>query len=762
MTDHLNPVLESPDEDDFSTRPHAPPTQSSSARRPIKDFSPHNFFRRIGYQRMAPSGTDGGGVTGEQELDNLQGEHNDHIHHHHHGYEESGYRMQSPPILPHSTPPPSQEQQSPYQYHDYQQQQQQQQEFQTESESVGLGIPLPSRTASVVNRVPVGARKAPIITAASSPGTPNSNQGLLMGASPPLPSSGIRDGEVMTTVWENEDLSDPYDPGAGTAASTPGIPVGGPESPRRIRKKSTPSSSPMAKLFSARWPYTRKKHATVGVTSINSPSESSIASTPDLGFDDDDDSDHDDKFDDEKFYNGYCKSPSPLLDSSSPFTLLTVEASPPSYCASKGDIHTRRTSWLSVTIFALSVYSTVLSGLWFVVAIIQPRWGRGISSRHGLQPSTATTIAALVAKSIEMSFVTVFVACLGQVLTRRALFRGAPARKGSTPNHTHSKGRSTSYTKGRGMTLAEMTMRNWVIQPGSLITHGETLHTAGLSLFGMLALTATLAATFYTTASDAMVAPKLKHGQWEARVLEGHVRASYANVQYASTQCPGLEDGAGTVLASGSCMAVQFSGQSYRNLINLMTSWSAIYDNGTAASQDLRLRPAGTTLLYDNTTMQASWIETGTSNVTRLAEEEDTPVSGRIVNNVTMAMPHPGVFKAATDAHNGILQPDDLAGVGEYSVRAGVVSPAINVMCVNMDEDELEPLVYTLWDDANVTETKHGQTVGQPAWNEDVPRWNDEDTEYLNRTVVDDIFRWGPKYKRRPPIFQLVSLLPLL
>ena len=410
-----------------------------------------------------------------------------------------------------------------------------------------------------------------------------------------------------------------------------------------------------------------------------------------------------------------------------------MTASPPSYCAYRTDIWTRRTSWLSITIFALSIYSTVLSAIWFIVAIVQPRWGRGISSRYGLHPSTATTITALVAKTIEMTFVTVFISFLGQLLTRRAIRRDT-----------------------KGMTLAEMTMRNWVIQPGSLITHGETLPTAGFTVCGMLALTATVAATFYTTASDAMVAPKIKDGRWEPAVLEGHVRSSYANVGYAATQCASLTDAVATE-APISCMAVQFSGQSYRNLMNFMTSWSAIHDNATDAPTDLRERPAGTTLLFDNTTMHAAWIETHTSNVTQLAEED--VYGGRIINNVSMAMPHPGVYQAATAPHNGILQPDDLSGVGEYSIRAGVVSPTINVMCVNMDEDELAPLVYTKWKHANVTKVLDTDLdTGHPGWIDEVPIHKGEDGGvWLNRTDVDHIFRWGPEYKRRPPVFQLVS-----
>lgn len=373
-----------------------------------------------------------------------------------------------------------------------------------------------------------------------------------------------------------------------------------------------------------------------------------------------------------------------------------------------------------------------MSGLWLVTAILQPRWGHQISSRHGLLPSTATLLATLTAKSIEMSFVTVFVSCIGQVLTRRAFIR-----------------------KSHGMTLAEMTMRNWVIQPGSLITHCETLPYAGLTILGLLSLTATVTASFYTTASDAMVSPKLKYGEWESKELSGYVRASYANAEYVKESCPSLIDVKDDINSPESCMNVQFSGQSYRNLLSFMSTWTNIYENGTSISRSLALRPRGTTLLHDNTTMTAAWIETEHSNVTDHFEE-----MGRIINNVTLAMPHPGVYSAATSPINGILQPDDLAGVGEYAIRAGVVSPAINVMCVNMDEDDLAPLIYTEWPNAEVKKTGVGdQVIGKDGWDAAVPPPVDSKGKdnWLNRTVVDDVFRWGPEYERRPPVFQLVS-----
>ncbi|ODA79218.1 hypothetical protein RJ55_04811 [Drechmeria coniospora] len=414
-------------------------------------------------------------------------------------------------------------------------------------------------------------------------------------------------------------------------------------------------------------------------------------------------------------------------DSCSEDAFKTKFAEPPTYCSSKEDILKKRNSRLFVIILALSVYSTVLSAIWVIVSFVQPRWGYKIASRGGLAPSTATLITALVAKTIELSFVTVFIACVGQVLTRRAFAR-----------------------KSGGMTLAEMTMRNWVIQPGYLVTHFETIPYAGLTVLGALSLTASIVAMFYTTASEAMVAPKLKFGDWEDRELRGFVRSSYLNAAYVRQTCPSLIRTNEDSFATESCMNVQFSGQSYRSLQSFMTVWTAISNNGTSRTEVMSERPDGTALLYDNTTMTSTWIETEHSNVTAKNAEH-----GRIVNNVTLAMPHPGVYAAATNPINGILQPVDLAGVGEYSVRAGVVSPALNVMCVNMSPDELAPLIYSTWPNARLNETM-GQTVVDPTWENDVPRWLNESglPEYLNRTVVDGIFRWGPEYGRRPPIFQ--------
>ena len=139
-----------------------------------------------------------------------------------------------------------------------------------------------------------------------------------------------------------------------------------------------------------------------------------------------------------------------------------------------------RTSWLSTATLFLATYSTVMSGLWFIVAILRPPWGHHISSR-GISPSNATFACTLLAKSIELSSATAFVAFLGQKLSRRAY---------SDPR--------------KGISLAEMSMRTWVFQPASIITHHKFVKCAAPSQLGLLTLGVAILAILYTSASETL------------------------------------------------------------------------------------------------------------------------------------------------------------------------------------------------------------------------------------------------------------------
>jgi len=141
----------------------------------------------------------------------------------------------------------------------------------------------------------------------------------------------------------------------------------------------------------------------------------------------------------------------------------------------------------------------------------------------------------------------------------------------------------------------------------------------------------------------------------------------------------------------------------------------------------------------------------------------------RIVNNISMAMPHSGVFTAARDPLNNIMQPETLdvrsylqslkftslvsnhmwlQGLGEYFITASVPSPAVNVLCASMSEDDLKPMVYTAWPNA-LRPFNASLYPPEPPFN--IPYYSED--EWLNTTDVDDLFGFGKKYGRRHPVF---------
>ena len=150
-------------------------------------------------------------------------------------------------------------------------------------------------------------------------------------------------------------------------------------------------------------------------------------------------------------------------------------------CPSAKELYQGSTNWLAISIYSLSIFSTAFSATFLIIAIRAPRWGHAIRSTGGVSPSTANVLTQLFAKLTELAFVACFVTFLGQVLSRRAISKTA-----------------------RGVTLAEMNMRSWIMQPGTVITHYETVRFAALTFLGALSLTAAIMAMLYTTAAQAL------------------------------------------------------------------------------------------------------------------------------------------------------------------------------------------------------------------------------------------------------------------
>ena len=95
----------------------------------------------------------------------------------------------------------------------------------------------------------------------------------------------------------------------------------------------------------------------------------------------------------------------------------------------------------------------------------------------------------------------------------------------------------------------------------------------------------------------------------------------------------------------------------YHNYMQYLTNWTNSIASGSG-SDDLSQRPAPVAMLYDNTTVQGSWISR--VNMTDISQKFSSSNYSRVVTNVSMAMPHAGIFGAMRDPINKIMQPQDL------------------------------------------------------------------------------------------------------
>lgn len=399
-------------------------------------------------------------------------------------------------------------------------------------------------------------------------------------------------------------------------------------------------------------------------------------------------------------------------------------------CPTRSTILQSRLSWVPMTVLVLSFYATLFSGLYLAVAFWKPRW-TFVGGGGSVSPSTANLLCAFFAKTIELAYVTICVAFLGQVLSRRALMKDS-----------------------RGISLADMSMRAWIMQPGSMIVHWETLRFSALTFLGVIALIATIVGMLYTTAAEALgefdirnlylftdlaiVSPKLSMGPMVSTTLWGKVYASWANPEYVANNCKSpIPLSMDPVYRNTTCLEMEHVGQAYHNFDQWLMTWNNIAETNQNSSIHLQLRPQPTAAIWDNTTVTGSWIEI--HNITALSTQH-----GRMVNNITMALPHSGVPIASIDPRNKIRLPQDASGEDKFSIEASVPSPAVNVLCVGMTKTELEPLVYSSWPNANFDPTTWSQSPSP-----DIPSY----PSWLNRTVVDSIFSFGPTHGQRPPIF---------
>ena len=197
-------------------------------------------------------------------------------------------------------------------------------------------------------------------------------------------------------------------------------------------------------------------------------------------------------------------------------------------------------------------------------------------------------------------------------------------------------------------------------------------------------------------------------------MLSGRVSTVYANAMYLGETCERPIQLALDEASATTCLQITYAGASFNHFSHYLRNWENAIGAGNASlgGTSYSQRPPPVAVMYDNTTIFGQWITPSSENITT-----DSRRHGRLVQNVTMAMPHAGIFNAVREPRNHIIQPDDLQGAGEYRVQASVPAPAMNVLCVGLTSEEMAPMIVNVTDPTNY-----------------VP----------NRTAVDDIFGWNP------------------
>lgn len=138
--------------------------------------------------------------------------------------------------------------------------------------------------------------------------------------------------------------------------------------------------------------------------------------------------------------------------------------------------------YLTIPLFASGIYSTLMSGAYLGIALGRPQWGAFINSYGStLTPAGASNVVAALAKTIELTFLTFFLAMMGQNLTRRA-----------------------NNSQALGVSLADLQLKVLLVLPGSIATEWRNYGRALRSLLGIAAVIACLSSMLYTTASSVL------------------------------------------------------------------------------------------------------------------------------------------------------------------------------------------------------------------------------------------------------------------
>ena len=152
-----------------------------------------------------------------------------------------------------------------------------------------------------------------------------------------------------------------------------------------------------------------------------------------------------------------------------------------------------------------------------------------------------------------------------------------------------------------------------------------------------------------------VVQPQLRLPPWEHTVLAGEVAGDFSSTLQANTTCltewPDVGD---TQWGGSTCLAVKWSSLCGSNFVSYMSAWDddmARQNPPPWMSDKISERLPIGAALDNNITVTTTWL--GDHDI-----EAASKKAGRIVNNITIAVPHRGVPSAARNTENDLLQPE--------------------------------------------------------------------------------------------------------
>ncbi|EPE36919.1 hypothetical protein GLAREA_09082 [Glarea lozoyensis ATCC 20868] len=391
----------------------------------------------------------------------------------------------------------------------------------------------------------------------------------------------------------------------------------------------------------------------------------------------------------------------------------------------RNHIEWSKTNWRSISNLLLAIYSTSLSALWLFIAVLKPYYGIWIRPGGPIPPSTASTLCALVAKSVEIASVATFVNFLGQTLSRRSL--------GS-----------------KGITLADMSLRNSIVQPGFLLTRWKDTMYASTTFLGMFSILAAVSVLFFTSASDTLVSPRLSYGLAHPVVLLGNTDSLMGDpVSDHSNRClsPLRDDVENANADQDACTDIIGRTMLFHDFHNYLNMWALALNSSQQIPSLLHDRPRVPSSVVPDMIIHGAWSESPWTNKSSSLKKH-----GRLINNVTNTMPHVMLHFAAQDKINQIPQPSGVSGFGEHVINATLPSPTTNVLCVNANATELAPLVYSEFPYADCEHLEELETKYDPI------SWLNNDGGFYNETPINSIFEWGKAYNTNAPVFPVWPL----